>query len=311
MKTYKSIFKIVITNLFLLVSLVSVFAQQDPQISQYMYNPALFNPAYSASKQDLTIFAMYRTQWVGLDGAPKTANLSATSPIGDSGLGMGLHFLNDKIGIMNENMLQIDLSYAIDLNQTYKLAMGIKGTANFLSVDYEKLLIYDPKDPNAQHNINAKFTPNIGAGLMVYSDKSYVGISVPMFLANDRYNDEIVTTMKQRMTFYLVGGHIFELSDSVLFKPAMMVKATEGAPLQLDLTANFLLMDKLTLGAAYRWDASISGLVGFQISDNIMVGYSYDADTNKLAKYNSGTHEIFLKFDIFNKLKRFNAPRFF
>lgn len=286
------------------------FAQQDPQFTQYMYNASMINPAYASSKDHMSIFGMYRTQWVGLDGAPKTANLSMTTPLGDKGLGMGVHLSNDRIGAMDENTIAVDLAYTINLNYDYKLAIGIKGTGDFLNVDYNRLDIYDPSDPNIQENIN-KFTPNVGAGIMLFSDKSYVGISVPSLLTNYRYNQDDIATMKQRMTLYLTGGYVFDLSDDVLFKPAAMVKATSGAPLQVDLSANFMFMKKLTVGAAYRWDASVSGLVGFQISDSMMVGYSYDADTTNLGKYNSGSHEIFLQFDLFSKIRRVNAPRFF
>jgi type IX secretion system PorP/SprF family membrane protein len=203
------------------------------------------------------------------------------------------------------------LSYAIDLNHEYKLAFGLKGTANLLNVDYTKLQIYNGTDPTVQNNIDNKFTPNIGAGLYLYSEKSYLGFSVPNFLTTDRYNDNEITTMRQKMHYYLMGGYVFEFNPSLKFKPAFLAKAIEGAPLQVDLTANFLIIDKFTVGAAYRWDASISGLVGFQINEGLFIGYTYDAETSKLARYNSGSHEIFLRFDLFNRYTRINTPRFF
>lgn len=291
--------------------LVELYAQQDPQYTQYMYNHSNINPAYSSSTEHLSIFGLYRTQWVGLDGAPKTANISATTPLGTSGMGMGIHFVNDRIGAMTENNISIDLSYAIDLNYDWKLALGIKATANLLDVDYTKLNIYNPLDPVSQNNISGKFTPNIGAGLFMYSEKGYVGFSVPAFLTTTRYNDNEIMTMRDKIHYYLTGGYIFELNPDIKFKPAFLAKATEGAPLQVDLTANFMFFDKFTAGAAYRWDASVSGLVGFQISENVFIGYSYDAETSKLANYNSGSHEIFMKFDLFNRIKRVAAPRFF
>lgn len=286
-------------------------AQQDPQFTQYMYNHGNINPAYSGSTDHLSVFGMYRTQWVGLDGAPKTATISATTPLGDSGLGMGVHFNNDRIGAMNENTIAVDLSYSIDLNYKYKLAFGVKGSANLLDVDYSRLHIYHPSDPTAAQDISNQFSPNIGAGLFLYSDKAYVGFSVPSLLTTTRYNDNSVNTMRQKMHYYLTGGYVFDLSQDVKFKPAALVKATTGAPLQVDLTANFVFMERLTVGAAYRWDASVSGLVGFQVNDNVFVGYSYDAETTALKHYNSGSHEIFLRFDIFSKMKRINAPRYF
>ena len=286
-------------------------AQQDPQYTQYMYNTSNINPAYAGTRGNLSIFGNYRTQWVGLDGAPKTANLSVSTPLGDSGLGLGVNYMNDRIGAMDENNISVDLSYAIDVNQDYKLAFGLKATANLLNVDYTRLNIYSAKDPVAMTNIDNQFSPNIGAGLYLYSEKSYLGLSVPNFLTTDRYDDNEVTTMRQKAHFYLMGGYVFELNPSLKFKPAFLAKAVSGAPLQMDLTANFLIIDKFTVGAAYRWDASVSALAGFQVNDNLFVGYSYDADTTKLANYNSGSHEIFLRFDLFNNRTRMNTPRFF
>ncbi|AJA70817.1 type IX secretion system membrane protein PorP/SprF [Myroides odoratimimus] len=286
-------------------------AQQDPQYTQYMYNTSNINPAYAGTRGNLSIFGNYRTQWVGLDGAPKTANLSVSTPLGDSGLGLGVNYMNDRIGAMDENNISVDLSYAIDVNQDYKLAFGLKATANLLNVDYTRLNIYSGKDPVAMTNIDNQFSPNIGAGLYLYSEKSYLGLSVPNFLTTDRYDDNEVTTMRQKAHFYLMGGYVFELNPSLKFKPAFLAKAVSGAPLQMDLTANFLIIDKFTVGAAYRWDASVSALAGFQVNDNLFVGYSYDADTTKLANYNSGSHEIFLRFDLFNNRTRMNTPRFF
>ncbi|WP_423212690.1 PorP/SprF family type IX secretion system membrane protein [Myroides odoratimimus] len=289
----------------------ALYAQQDPQYTQYMYNTNMINPAYAGSRGTLNVFGMYRTQWVGLDGAPKTANVSVSTPLGESGLGLGVNFTNDRIGAMDENNISVDLAYAIDLNENYKLAFGLKGTANLLSVDYTKLNIHNPTDPVSQENINNKFNPNIGAGLYMYSDKAYVGLSVPNFLTTDRYDDNDITTMRQKMHFYLMGGYVFDLSQDILFKPAALVKAVSGAPLQVDLTANFLFYDKFTLGGAYRWDASVSALAGFQVNENLFVGYSYDFDTTTLRHYNSGSHEIFLRFELFNRRSTINAPRFF
>ncbi|MCC9043655.1 type IX secretion system membrane protein PorP/SprF [Myroides sp. M-43] len=310
MKIKRNIKKIAV-SLLVIGSAVKGYAQQDPQYTQYMYNANMINPAYVGSKENLSVFGMYRAQWVGLEGAPKTATISVSTPLGDKGLGLGVNFINDRIGAMDENNISVDLSYTIDLNQDYKLAFGLKTTANILSVDYSKLTIYDPTDPSTQLNINNKFNPNVGAGVYLFSDKAYAGISVPNFLTSDRYNDNDITVMTQKAHFYVMGGYVFDVSRDVLFKPAALVKAVSGAPLQVDLTANFLFYEKFTLGAAYRWDASVSALAGFQINKNLFVGYSYDADTTKLNNYNSGSHEVFLRFDLFNKYNKVSTARFF
>lgn len=307
----KNTIKQVLLSCLGLMSMYPALAQQDPQYTQYMYNPATINPAYAGSVDHLQLFGLYRTQWVGLEGAPKTAYLSGTTPLTDNGLGMGFHFKNDHLGVMDENSLSIDLAYTVDLNYQYKLAFGLKGTGSLLDVNYDKLHIYDGTDPVAEDNIKNKFSGNVGAGVYLYSDKAYVGLSVPMILSSNVYNDNDYRVMKEKTHFYLMGGYVFDINHEIQFKPAALVKIMTGAPLQVDLTANFLFYEKFTLGAAYRWDASVSGLAGFQVSDGLFIGYTYDADTSKLAKYHSGSHEIFMKFELFNNTKKKVAPRFF
>lgn len=289
--------------------LQSMYSQQDSQYTQYMYNTPLVNPAYAGSRETITAFLLHRNQWVGLDGAPVTNNFSVNMPVGDSNFGIGLNFVNDKIGPVNENEISADLAYFIQISENYKLSLGLKGTANLFQLDVNKLRIYDPADPQFQ-NMDTEFSPNVGAGLYLFSDKTYFGLSVPSFFESYRYNDNNIEITKEKMHFYFIAGHVFTLSDNIDFKPAVLSKIVEGAPLQADVTANFLFFDKLTLGAAYRWDASVSALAGFQISDSWFIGYGYDLETTKLANYNSGSHEIFLRYEFFNR-SRVSAPRFF
>ncbi len=289
--------------------LQSMYSQQDSQYTQYMYNTPLVNPAYAGSRETITAFLLHRNQWVGLDGAPVTNNFSINMPVGDSNFGIGLNFVNDKIGPVSENEISADLAYFIQVSENFKLSLGLKGTANLFQLDVNKLRIYDPADPQFQ-NVDTEFSPNVGAGLYLFSDKTYFGLSVPNFFESYRYNDNNVEITKEKMHFYFIAGHVFTLSDNIDFKPAVLSKIVEGAPLQADVTANFLFFDKLTLGAAYRWDASVSALAGFQISDSWFIGYGYDLETTKLSNYNSGSHEIFLRYEVFNR-SRVSAPRFF
>jgi type IX secretion system PorP/SprF family membrane protein len=274
-----------------------------------MYNTTLVNPAYAGSRETITAFLLHRNQWVGLDGAPVTNNFSINSPLGDSNFGIGLNFVNDEIGPVSENEVSVDLAYFIQVSENYKLSLGLKGTANLFQLDVNKLRVFDPTDPQFQ-NMDTEFSPNVGAGLYLFSDKTYFGLSVPNFFESYRYNDNNIEITKEKMHFYFIAGHVFTLSENIDFKPALLSKIVEGAPLQADVTANFLFFDKLTLGAAYRWDASVSALAGFQISDSWFIGYGYDLETSKLANYNSGSHEIFLRYEFFNR-SRVSAPRFF
>ncbi|KAA5531681.1 PorP/SprF family type IX secretion system membrane protein [Paenimyroides baculatum] len=310
---FSHIFNKVLAGVLLSLGCAEMHAQQDPQYTHYMYNTVNINPAYAGSRGALSIFGLHRTQWVGLEGAPTTNSFSINTPLRDSKLGLGVSFVNDRLGVTEENTISVDLSYTIDLNrQGSKLSFGVKGSANMLNVEYSRLKQATPGDPLLAVDIQNEFSPNIGAGVYWHNEKSYAGLSVPNFLENKRFeNGTIYSSMNQRMNFYLMGGHIFELNPTLKFKPAALIKVTEGAPLQADLTANFLIHDKLTLGAAYRWDAAWSGLIGFQITDGLMIGYSYDAETTKLARYNNGSHEVFMRFELFNKYNRVNSPRFY
>ncbi len=298
-----------LVTIFTLFTCSWCFAQQDSQYTQYMYNTTLINPAYAGSREVTSVFLLHRNQWLGLDGAPVTNNFSINTPIGDSNFGIGLNFVNDKIGPVTENEISIDLAYFIRISENYKLAVGLKGTANLFNLDVNKLRIYDPSDPRFQ-NVKTEFSPNIGAGTYLFSDKTYFGLSVPSFFESYRYNDNNIEISKQKLHIYFIAGHVFKISENIDFKPALLSKIVQGAPIQADVTGNFLFFDKLTLGLAYRWDASVSGLAGFQISDSWFIGYGYDIETTKLANYNSGSHEVFLRYEFSNKV-RVSAPRFF
>jgi type IX secretion system PorP/SprF family membrane protein len=159
--------------------------------------------------------------------------------------------------------------------------------------------------------VSNDFSPNLGAGLYLHSDKLYLGISVPNFLQDKKYNDNQYAVFQERMNFYAIGGYVFEISPSIKLKPAFLTKIVTGSPIQVDASANFLFFDKLMLGGAYRWDAAMSALAGFQVSDGLFIGYSYDMETTRLKHYNSGSHEIFLRFELFNKVNKMVSPRFF
>lgn len=302
----------IITALLALASFTSSRAQQDPQYTNYMYNTININPAYAGSRGALSIFGLHRSQWVGLEGAPATNSFSVNTPIADSKVGLGVSFVNDALGVMDENTISIDFSYTLDLNNRgSKLSFGMKGSANLLNVAYSDLNKYNPNDPQLLNDVRNEFTPNIGAGIYWHNEKSYLGFSVPSFLESTRYDNNIQSTMQQKMHYYLMAGHVFEINPMLKFKPAFLIKAVNGAPIQADVTANFLVHDKFSIGGAYRWDAAWSGLVGFQVTDGLFIGYSYDSDTRALRNYNNGSHEIFLRFELFNKYRRVNSPRFF
>ena len=304
--------------LILIVTLVAAasYGQQDSQFTNYMYNTVNINPAYAGSRGALSIFGLHRNQWVGLDGAPVTNTFSINTPINNSNFGLGISIVNDRIGPSDENSISADVSYTIAVSENYKLSFGVKGTANLLNVDFTKLNIYNPGDVLAQYNVENKFSPNVGAGIYFHSDKTYFGLSVPNFLETKHFDKDQLgfsanSVASERMHYYFIAGHVFDLSGSVKLKPALLTKVVQGAPLQIDLSANFLFNDRFTLGAAYRWDAAASLLAGFQVSDSWFIGYGYDLEVTKLANYNSGSHEFFLRYELFKNYNRVVSPRFF
>jgi type IX secretion system PorP/SprF family membrane protein len=291
---------------------VASFAQQDAQFTQYMYNTININPAYAGSRGALSVFGLHRTQWVGLDGAPETSCLSVNTPINNSNLGVGVSLINDKIGPTNENNFSVDLSYTVQTSANFKLSFGIKGTANLFNLDINKLNPENQGDPQFQ-DFNSKFSPNVGAGVYWHSDKTYIGLSVPSFIETNRYNDNDVAIYKDKINYYLMAGYVLDLDhyQYVKFKPAVLTKMVEGAPLQVDVSANFMFIDKFVVGVAYRWSASLSAMVGFQITEGLYLGYGYDRETTNLNNYNSGSHEIFLRYEFFRKNDKMTTPRFF
>ncbi|MEP2937060.1 MAG: type IX secretion system membrane protein PorP/SprF [Gilvibacter sp.] len=293
------------------------FAQQDPQYTQYMYNTQVVNPAYAGSRGTIDFAALYRSQWVGLDGAPKTGTFTVNSPIGAAeNMGLGLSIVSEEIGPARESNVNVDYSYTINVSDTDKLAFGLKAGFDILDVDFTKLNIFDGGDVFEQ-NIDNKLQPQIGAGVYYYTDRFYAGLSVPNFLNSKHFDEsEIGSTSAQtiaaeRLHYFFITGYVFDISDNVKFKPTILTKAVSGSPLQADFSANFLINEKFTLGAAYRWSAALSAMVGFQANESLFIGLGYDRETTDLSKFNDGSYEIMLRYEIFRKPERILTPRFF
>lgn len=290
-------------------------AQQDAQYTNYMYNTMNINPAYAGSRGTMSVFGLHRTQWVGLEGAPTTSTFALHTPFRDSNVGMGLTVMNDVIGPSEESTISADFSYTINTSDTYKLAFGLRATAHLLNVDFSKLNIYDPNDVLAQYNVDNRFSPNFGVGTYWYSDNTYFGLSIPNILETKHFDKGQASYSSssvpyERMHYHFIAGKVFDINSYIQFKPAFLAKIIEGAPLQLDFSANFLFNEKITLGAAYRLDAALSGLAGFQLNDNWFIGYGYDSEVTRLVNYNSGSHELFLRYE-FSRKKQVVSPRFF
>ena len=308
--------KLYLVALVVFSTIVDLHAQQDPHYTQYMYNMSVMNPAYSGSKDNLSMGLLYRKQWIEIEDAPTTGTFFGHAPVGKN-VGMGLSFISDKIGPVEENNVYGDFSYTLNLGGDHKLAFGLKMGLTFHNVGLYSDINYtlpQPTDPAFSEDISNTYF-NLGSGFFYYTNKYYLGLSVPNMLKSKHLDiqrtGEELEFGSETSHYFLTGGYVFDINDTVKFKPFFMMKSAFGAPTSLDLSANFLFYEKLTVGAAYRLNASLSGLVGFQLSDKLFVGYSYDAETTKLANYNSGSHEFFLRYEFNKKSDRVVNPRFF
>ncbi len=289
-------------------------AQQDPQYSQYMFNLLALNPAYAGSADRVSLKALSRHQWVGFEGAPSTQTLTAHSPFLLQSLGLGGTIMRDRHGPVTQYGLMLDVAYRIFLNNNQKLAFGIKGGMNLFQGDFAALHPLDRNDQVFQQDVVNKTDPQFGFGVMWYSDRFYLGLSSPKMLRTDFFKTDslkFVSEPGQRAHYFLTGGYVFDLGIYTKFKPTFMVKAVEGAPISFDLGANFLLYEKLWLGALYRHTDAVGALVQYNLTDGLSVGYAYDYPVSPLRNYSGGSHEFMLGLDFGNAPKGIRSPRYF
>jgi type IX secretion system PorP/SprF family membrane protein len=302
-------------KLSIVILLLSIFcseyatAQQDPQYTQYMYNMNVVNPAYAGSKESLSLTALYRKQWSGLEGAPETITFSGHSPVGEA-MGLGLSVIKDELGPVEETNVYIDYSYTLQVSAALKLALGLKAGATFHDVGLTGLELQDEGDPFFSENINNTY-PNIGAGLFLYADNYYLGFSVPNLLNSVHLDENGLKYGNETNHFFGTAGYVFQLSENIKLKPSVLVKGALDAPISFDGNLNALFYEKFELGVSYRLDDSFSGLIGFQVTPNIRVGYAYDSVISDLDTQGPGSHEVIATFDIFFNKRTLRSPRYF
>lgn len=310
--------------LFLLANFVG-YGQKEPQYTQYMYNIGSFNPAYVGSVETPDITGLYRLQWTGIEGAPRTLRFGVNYPLANKKHGLGLNVVSDQLGPTSQTYIDFAYSYQVKLSEETKLSFGIDAGAAILNVDYTKGDFVNPNEPllNGEDTFS-KFYPNIGAGIFMYQENWYLGVSIPNFLTNGIYADEVANIVEDKMQFNFIGGYVFDLSEGLKFKPAFLVNSLKGSPVNINVSTNFLISDAVTLGVSYRWDNAVSGLAGLQVSNSMFLGYSYDYNTNLIGDYGQGSHELVLKFylgrggaeakrnrELKGKPKQIDSPRFF
>ena len=306
---------------FAVVVLFSVKAlgQQDPQFTQYMYNMSIINPAYSTDEPGvMNLGALYRAQWVGLDGGPRILTFFAHSPVKEN-VELGLNLVHDEIGdIVKETNVNADFAYKLKLSETSNFSFGIKAGASFFNTDFTSLQLGSggsSTDIAFDENIKQTYA-TLGAGAFYFTDHYYLGISAPNMLNNTHLEEKngVKGFGKENVHYFFTGGYVFDIHPDFKLKPSFMARAVGGAPVNVDINANVLLYDKLEAGLGYRIGDALTGLVNFKISQNLRVGYAYDYTTSNLGKYNNGTHEIMLLFNLGfldNSSRFFESPRFF
>ncbi len=305
---------------YLLITGIILFSikgmsQQDPVFTQYMYNMSVVNPGYATDDPGmLNLGGIYRAQWIGIDGAPRTANFFAHTPLSER-VEVGLTIVHDEIGdVLKENNIAADFAYVLPVDESSKISFGVKGGLSTFDANLSGLNVNDPNDPGLQ-NINEVF-PVFGVGAFWFGDNHYLGLSSPnLFTSKHLENEQGLQALgEESIHYFLTGGYVFDLNQNLKLKPAFMARGVQGAPLSVDVTANVLMYDRLEAGIGYRFDESITGLVNFKITPQLRVGYAYDRTTSNLGNYNDGTHEIMLLFDIdlFGLTKGYDkSPRFF
>jgi type IX secretion system PorP/SprF family membrane protein len=297
-------------GLLMLLS-VSIYAQQDPQYTHYMYNMNIVNPAYAGSQEAMTVNFLGRSQWIGIQGAPQTVTLGIHAPVGKK-VGLGLSIIADRLGPVREQSSYADFSYTLQVGEDKHLALGLKAGFSFLDVNLPFIQTTNPGDVAFANRIN-RALPNFGAGVFYYTDKFYAGVSLPNMLKTLHFDKAggSITKASDVAHYFITSGYVFDLSETLKFKPSFMVKTAPGAPTSIDLSGNILLNDKLEFGLSYRFDDSISTLINVRATNNLRLGYAYDHTVSNLGQFNSGSHEVFLLFDFSFVSDKIKSPRFF
>jgi len=304
--------KIFFTALIVFITFLDARAQQDPQYTQYMYNMSVINPAYAGSKESLSGGLLYRKQWVEIEDSPSTGTFFLHTPLGGN-VGVGVSFINDRIGPVEENNLYADFSYTLNLGGEHRLAFGMKGGVTMHKIDFNTIY---PTLPDVGDGVFGQGNPseaflNVGAGFFYYTDKYYLAFSVPNMLKGKYLDYNGVNYGSEEMHYFLTGGYVFDLSPNLKFKPFAMVKSSLNAPTSFDVSTNFLFSERFEIGATYRYEDSFGAMVNFAITPSLKIGYAYDHIISDLKTTTPSSHEFMLLFDLNFPKKVSRSPRYF
>ena len=287
-------------------------AQQDPMYTQYSFNTQTINPAYAGTWESMGFLTLGRHQWVGMTGAPRTYTFSMQTPTKNNKVGLGLNLVSDQIGRENRISLFGDYSYGIKVDEKSILRMGLKfGITNYNNNLSDYLQYPGEVDPASMGEVDVKYMPNFGVGALLYSENYYLGLSIPKIIENDfETNINNYSVESELRHFFFTAGYVFNLSEFLRFKPTFLTKATIGAPVEFDFTANFLLSDKVWLGAMYRTGDSFGFIAQWIFDKKLRIGYAIDFTTTHLQSFHNGTHEVMVSYEI-GLRRKWTTPRMF
>jgi len=304
--------KVIIMMTFVLMMCAQARAQFEPQFTQYMFNEMFINPAYAGSRDHMAMTALYRNQWVGIEGSPKTQTFSAHTPLRNEKIGLGLSILHEEIGVTQDFSAFGTYAYRIPMQKGF-FSMALSGG---IIHHQEQLLELKTQDQGDQSFMGTPrlTVPNMGFGTFLSTRNYYVGLSIPRMLQNKV--DAATGKAENKINvpywhYYLMGGYVFTLNESIKLKPTCMVKAVSGAPVVADFGAHVLLSEVLWLGGSYRTSDSWAAIIQIQMNKQMRLGYSYDYTLTELNQFTSGTHEITLGFDFSFDKNKVVTPRYF
>lgn len=294
-------------QLFLLLAFGGrVLAQQSPMYAQYMFNMMNINPAYTGHREMGTLNALFRNQWVGFPGAPVTGSLSFDQRLNNNNGSLGAQFYYDKIGIERTSGLQGFYSYAAAFNRS-TLYLGMSMGLLSYSTDYTRTSAYDPGDPQLMQNIRGVL-PTAGFGAVWAGKRAFAGLSMPAIFKTKLYNKDQprLQGTGEDAHLYFNTGYYFNVDKDVVFRPSLLLKAAQGAPIQADINLHVWIHEVFSLGASYRTRDAFVGMMQAQIRPKVRLGYAYEYNTSNLVNYNRGTHELMLRFDFNENDKKYD-----
>jgi len=296
----------------ILVSAASM-AQQQPMYSQYMFNMLNINPAYAGSRGVMTATALYRNQWVGIPGAPRTSSFSFDMPLNEKKIGIGFQLYDDRLGIERTTGINAFYAFRFQISGSGTLSLGLQAGLLNYQANYTEVSTFQPNDPSFAANVSG-LLPSAAAGVYYNSDKFYIGFSTPALLKTQiSYNNaaQIASVTSQDLHLYLASGFVMNLNQDLALKPSVLLKAVSGAPLEVDVNANLWIQNKLSIGASYRTGDAVVGMVELQLNQQLRFGYAYDKTFSDLGTLNTGTHELMLRMEFGSSGGKVSSPRYF